>query len=414
MKKLPLLLLALAPGFASAQSTPPPPLDGSWKKQQLIDNFWAEGATALDANKDGAMDVVYGPYWFAGPDFKKRSLIYPDATRTKAKLEDGSEKEIEGFHGAKSVTNGYSDNFLNAAHDINGDGWTDYIVMGFPGKETLWYENPQGKDGLWPKHVAHDVTDSESPLFADVDGDKQPDLICMSKGHLGYASYDPKNPTAQWKWNPVSPKLAFQKFTHGIGYGEVNGDGRTDLLEATGWWEQPAVNDGSGPWKKHDAPFGKGGAQMYVYDVNADGRNDVITSLVAHGYGLSWQEQTAEGGWKQHLLTGTPEEKGETGVVFSQPHAIELADMNADGLLDIVTGKRFWAHGKGGDPEPNAPAVLWWFELKREGGQASYVAHLIDNDSGTGTQFTVTDMNGDKKLDVVIGNKKGAFVLTRQ
>ncbi|MEZ5432263.1 MAG: hypothetical protein R3F31_14025 [Verrucomicrobiales bacterium] len=142
------LPLAFSASSVLAQSTAPPAADGSWKKQQLIDNFWAEGATVLDADKDGKLDVIYGPYWFAGPDFTKRHLIYPDTTRTKAKKEDGTEVEIEGFHGAKSVTNGYSDNFLNAAHDINGDGWTDYIVMGFPGKETLWYENPQGKDGL--------------------------------------------------------------------------------------------------------------------------------------------------------------------------------------------------------------------------------------------------------------------------
>lgn len=399
---------------AGAQSTPPPALDGSWKKQPLIDLFWAEGATAFDVNQDGHVDVIYGPYWFAGPDYRQRTLIYPDATRTKAKLEDGSEVEIEGFHGAKSVTNGYSDNFLNAAHDINGDGWTDYIVMGFPGKETLWYENPKNAAGLWKKHVAHDVTDSESPMFTDIDGDGRPDLLCMSGGHLGYATWDPKNPEAQWTWHQISPRLAFQRFTHGIGHGDVNGDGRTDILEATGWWEQPAVLDGKGPWKKHDADFGKGGAQMYATDVNGDGRADVITSLQAHGYGLAWHEQTADGGWKRHLITGTPESPGQTGIIFSQPHAIELADMNGDGLTDIVTGKRFWAHGKGGDPEPNAPAVLWWFELKRGGdGLASYVPHLIDNDCGVGTQFAVTDLNADGRPDVVVGNKKGAFALVR-
>lgn len=407
------LALAIVPGLVLAQSTPPPPLDGSWKKQQLTDNFWAEGATAIDVNKDGAMDAIYGPYWFAGPDFTKRSLIYPDTTRTMAQLEDGSEKEIEGFHGAKSVKNGYSDNFLNAAHDINGDGWTDYIVMGFPGKETLWYENPQGKDVPWPRHVAFRETDNESPMLVDIDGDTRPDLLCMSGGRLGYATYDPENPTAEWKWNMVTPRLAFKRFTHGIGYGDVNGDGRTDLLEASGWWEQPEVLDGQGPWKKHEAPFGKGGAQMYVQDVNADGLPDVITSLAGHGYGLAWIEQQADG-WKQHLITGTPEEEGQTGVVFSQPHAIEMADMNGDGLLDIVTGKRFWAHGNKGDPEPNAPAVLWWFELQRQGNEVTYLPHLIDSDSGIGTQFTVTDLNNDEKLDVVVGNKRGAFVHIRQ
>ncbi len=409
MKTLTCFLLSLA-ASTLAQSTVPPAADGKWAKQQLTDNFWAEGAAAADVNKDGKMDVIYGPYWFEGPDFKTRHVIYPDTTRTKAKLADGTEQEIEGFHGAKSVTNGYSDNFISAAYDINGDGWTDYIVMGFPGKETLWYENPQGKDGPWKKHVALDVTDNESPMFVDIDGDGRPDLLCMSGGHLGYATFDPKKPDDKWVWHPVTPKLAFQKFTHGIGCGDMNGDGKTDILELNGWWEQPKSLEGNPVWTFHAQKFGsKGGAQMYVYDVNGDGKNDVITSLAAHEYGLAWYEQTTDG-WKEHLITGSPAEAGETGLIFSQIHAIEMKDMNGDGLPDIITGKRFWAHGNKGDVEPNAPAVLWWFELKREGGSAKFIPHLIDNDSGTGTQIFVGDLNGDGKPDVVVGNKRGAFV----
>jgi hypothetical protein len=411
---LPLSLFVFA-ASAFAQSTAPPALDGSWTKQQLTDDFWAEGVAVADVDKDGKLDVIYGPYWFAGPEFSKKHTIYPDDVRTKSKQNDKSEKEVVGFLGAKVEQNGYSNNFQSFAHDVNGDGWVDYLVVSFPGKETFWYENPQGRDGAWKQHVVWDVTDNESPMLTDVDGDKKADLLCMSNGHLGYAVQKADAPLEKWEWRTVSPRLAFQRFTHGIGVGDVNGDGRADLLEGSGWWEQPATKDET-PWKKHEVKFSaikdgvvKGGAHMHVYDVNADGKNDVIGSLAAHEYGLAWFEQTAEG-FKQHLITGTPTEEGSTGLVFSQPHAIELADMNGDGLQDIVTGKRFWAHGAKGDPEPNAPAVVWWFELKRDGGKVTWTPHLIDNDSGIGTQFVVTDINGDKKPDVIVGNKKGCFV----
>ncbi|MGJ8634291.1 MAG: FG-GAP repeat domain-containing protein [Luteolibacter sp.] len=399
-----------------AQSTTPPETDGKWERKQLTDDFWAESAAAGDVNKDGAMDLIYGPYWFAGPDFEKKHVIYPDTKRTKTTLVAGGKGEIEGFHGAKSKKNGYSDNFSALMTDVNGDGWQDYLVAGFPGKETFWYENPQGAEELWKRRVALDVTENESPMFVDVDGDGQVDLLCMRKGVIGYASYDQKSPEEPWKWHPISPNNKYMKFTHGMGAGDINGDGRNDILEAHGWWQQPESLKGDPVWKFHPQQFREvaekpnvGGAQMFAYDVNGDGLSDVITALNAHGYGLAWFEQTPDG-WVKHLITGTPDEAGETGVIFSQPHALEMKDVNGDGIEDIVTGKRFWAHGSHGDPESNAPAVVFWFELRRDGGAAKYVPHLIDADSGVGTQLFVGDVNGDGKPDVFCGNKRGAFV----
>ncbi len=398
-----------------AQSTDPGPLDGQWKTKQLTDKFWAEGACAADVNHDGKMDVLCGPYWYAGPDFATVHKIYGDEKSFTKKKADGTEEKIAGFEGCLSGKNGYSDNFLSYAYDFNGDGWTDYLVFGWPGKETFWYENPQGKDEPWKQHVVMKVTDNESPMLADVNGDKVPDVLCNSGGQLGYATMDPKNPSAEWAWHPISgaPDKRFQRYTHGIGCADINGDGRADILETQGWWEQPANWDGKTPWTKHAAKFGEGGAQMYGLDVNGDGKMDIITCLNPHGYGLAWFEQTATG-WTQHLITGTKTEKGETGVTFTQPHAIDIADMNGDGLPDIVTGKRVWAHGPTGDVEPGAPGVVYWFELKRDGGKASFIPHLIHNDSGVGTEVMAVDLNGDKKLDVVVGNKRGCFVSIRQ
>ncbi len=353
--------------------------------------------------------LISGPYCFKGPDFKETLTIYADGQKFQT---DGD--EIPGFEGGLGTKNTYSDNFLSYAHDINHDGRPDYLVCGFPGKETFWYLNPGDTDGPWPRRTALAVTDNESPMFADINGDGQPDLLCMSNGTLGYATYDHVNSTAPWAWHAVSPvdKEARQRFTHGIGHGDINGDGLTDILVANGWWEQPADWDGASHWTYHEQDFGKekGGAQMYGYDVNADGRTDVITAIAAHGFGLAWFEQNADGSFTKHLLTGTPEEKGSTGVAFSQPHAIELADLNGDGTLDIVTGKRFWAHGSDGDVEPNQPPVLYAFYLERKDGKASYRPEIIDDDSGIGCQVMATDLNNDGKPDILVGNKKGCFI----
>ncbi|NJO55499.1 MAG: VCBS repeat-containing protein [Rhodospirillales bacterium] len=386
----------------------------SFTTTQLDIHFWSEGANFGDFNKDGKMDIVAGPYWYAGPDFKQRTEYYP-ATRTfKLKQDDGSEKTLPGFEGGLGKNNTYSDNFFAYAHDFNGDGWEDILILGFPGEASHWFENPKGATGPWKKHLALDVTDNESPTFTDITGDGKPEIVCNSKGFYGYAVPDPANPTAPFTWHSITPNNNYHKFTHGMGYGDVNGDGRTDILEKGGWWEQPASLAGDPVWQFHEFMFSPGGgSQMFAYDVNGDGLNDVITSLAAHGYGLAWYEQVKTGGkidFKAHTFMNKELDENKYGVAFSQLHAVDLVDMDGDGLKDLVTGKRFWAHGATGDPDPNAPAVLYWFKLVREaGGGVDWVPQLIDGNSGVGTQVIARDINGDGYPEIVVGNKKGTF-----
>jgi hypothetical protein len=144
----------------------------------------------------------------------------------------------------------------------------------------------------------------------------------------------------------------------------------------------------------------------------------VITSLDAHGYGLAWFEQTRDNGkisFKEHLILNREAKPNPHGVSFTQPHSLALIDMDGDGLKDIVTGKRFWAHGhKGIDPESDEPAVLYWFKLVRSpDGTVDFVPHLIDNDSGVGTQVVADFVTNKKFPDIVVGNKKGLFLFKR-
>jgi HEAT repeat protein len=371
-----------------------PPRD-SFKKLVLSDKFYAEGAYYADLNRDGNLDLVTGPFWFEGPAFEKRH---------------------EYRSGKVYDPKGYSDNFLTFAGDLNGDGWADILCVPFPGKEGYWYENPAGKKDPWKQHLAYSNIGNESPVWADVDGDGRPELVFCKDGFLGYVGPSTSDPDQPWTFHPVSNQdKRYQQFTHGVGTGDINGDKRVDILEAVGWWEQPASPAPDQPWTFHPFRFADAASQMLVYDVNGDGLADVITAWHCHEYGLVWWQQVkTDAGqidWKQHIILSPAPDITTTDFRPSQMHALDLVDMNGDGLKDILTGKRFWSHGPTGDKEPDAPAVVVWFELKRNGPEGvSFVPHLIDDDSGVGTQVTAADLNKDGRPDVIVGNKKGIFV----
>jgi hypothetical protein len=389
--------LILASGIQATATTV-----AAYRKVSLSDTFFSEGAAFGDLNNDGHLDAVSGPYWYAGPDFKQRHDIYPALPYDPLK---------------------YSDNFFAFTHDFNGDGWTDVLVLGFPGVDASWYANPGAKGGPWRRHVVMFPVDNESPTFGALLGKNQPPtLVCMSRGRIGYATFNPKDAVVPWVFHPISQQGTYQRFTHGLGFGDVNGDGRNDILEKDGWWEQPAALAGDPVWKQHKFPFAgkdRGGAQMHVFDVNNDGKNDVIASRNAHGFGLSWWEQikTADGeiSFREHPITSHVEAETINGVQFSQSHAMELADFDGDGLLDILTGKRWWAHGPTGDVQPTAAPVLYVFLLRRAAdGTATYVPHLIEDTTGVGTQVVVADANRDGRPDILVGNKRGPAVLLSQ
>ena len=386
----------------------------TFKRIQINDQFWCEGANFADLNNDGVNDLISGPWWYEGPDYKKRHEFYPATATFQLKVGPMTSVTLPGYEGGLGIKNTYSNNFFVWGYDFNHDGWKDILVIGFPGEDTSWFENPKGKEGPWVRHKIFDETDNESPTFTDITGDGKPELVCITKGQYGYAEPDWSAPEKPWKFHPISPDNKYGNFTHGMGVGEINGDGRMDLLEKDGWWEQPASLAGDPVWKFHKAPMGSGGSQMYAYDVNGDGLPDVITALAAHAFGLAWYEQYREGGeikFREHIIMNRDPHDSKYGIKFTELHAIDLVDMDGDGVKDIVTGKRFWSHGRTGDPDRNDAAVLYWFKLVRNADKTvDFVPHLIDNNSGVGTQVIAADINGDGLPDIVVGNKKGTFV----
>ena len=151
---------------------------------------------------------------------------------------------------------------------------------------------------------------------------------------------------------------------------------------------------------------------MFAYDINGDCKNDVVTSLNAHKYGMAWYEQIEKDGqisFKQHIVMHENGQANSYGVAFSQLHAMNLVDIDGDGIKDIVTGKCYYAHC-GKDPGAEDPAVLYWFKtVRHKDGSAELIPYLIDDNSGVGRQVSTADLNGDNRMDIIVANKKGVF-----
>jgi hypothetical protein len=419
MSRLALPLLLAAFGLAVALTPAPAARKAdemkiTWKKTVIDDKFRSEGVAIADVNKDGKIDVLNGEYWYEAPDWKPH--------------------EMQPFKDFKDGLSNYSRSFACWAEDINGDGFPDLIVIDFPGVPCYWAENPKGKDGHWTKHIIWDSACNETPIYTDLLGNGKRVLVMgfqpPGKGNEGQMAYftPGKDPTAKWEMHPISEpstpaKLengkevpgtrkeipGTQRFSHGLGVGDINGDKRLDVMVTGGWWEQPEKADGKTPWKFHPANLGEACADMFAFDMDGDGKNDVITTS-AHKFGIWWHKQ------RPADKDGNPsfQKMDLFPKLVSETHAAHFKDIDGDGRPDLITGKRWWSHGKS-EPGSDAPAAVYWFKnTKGADGIAQFTPMLIDDDCGIGTQFEVADINGDKLLDIIVSNKKGVRVVVQQ
>jgi hypothetical protein len=284
-----LLTLALAPLA---------PQEVAFERSQLSDRFHAEGAAIGDLDRDGHADVVVGPHAWLGPNFERRLELYP---------------------GEPFDPLGYSDSFFAWTADLDGDGWLDVLMVGFPGQAAFWLENPGQTDAGWARHLVLPRVNNEGPSYTDLTGDGRRELVFHLGGRFGYAHPDPADPRAPWTFVPVTGERGgLSHFIHGLGVGDVDGDGRMDILERRGWFRQG--EQAATPWSFHPVDFSlgrRGGAQMFVDDLDGDGDNDVITSLDGHGWGLSWFENDG-GQFTEHRIMDDEAADSSRGLAASR------------------------------------------------------------------------------------------------
>jgi HEAT repeat protein len=332
-----------------------------------------EAAGILDVNRDGQLDILSGGFWYEAPGWKKHFV---------------REIKEEGD---------YFYDFANLPMDVDGDGWTDTVGAAWHNKMVYWVRNPGKTDQPWPVFQIDTPGNMETALAIDINGDGQPDILPNIMTEAAWYEFhrDPSAPQGvRWEKHSLPKEAA----GHGIGAGDVNKDGRCDVVAPRGWVEQTANG-----WQWHqEFDLGSTSIPILVHDVDGDGDSDIIYGL-GHNYGVFWLEQTRNGdqrAWEQHLIDDS----------WSQPHFMLMVDLDNDGKDELLTGKRYHAHN-GHDPGGNDPRCIYYYKF--DSSTKKWTRHVVHEGGavGFGINTSVADMDGDGDIDIVAPGKSGLYLI---
>lgn len=338
-----------------------------------------EASSVADLNKDGKPDIVCGAWWYEGPEFKTRHKMCDVSYQSE-----------------------YYDDFCDFPMDVNGDGYDDIVTGGWFGQTLAWRENPKGGPGEWQVHNIDKPGNIETVRCWDVDGDKVPEIVPNASDKVVvYKLILDANGKGTGKFDKFLVREG--GVGHGLGYGDINGDGRGDFIGVNGWAEAPA--DGlKGKWIWHDEfKFGTTSVPILVHDVDEDGLADLVFSA-GHGYGLWWYKQGKDAGGKR---TWT---KHDIDPDRSQYHDMMLVDIDNDGKVELVTGKRYRAHN-GHDPGSTDPVGVYYFEINKGKFERVTLDYgPAEKTAGMGLFFWVADVDGNSFKDIVAPGKSGLYL----